>query len=201
MISIDTVSCRVPGLDAESGPYYLRARYYDPGTAQFLSRDPLVSKTMSPYAYVAGNPLNRTDPSGQGWCRVKGQSAACSTLPSSFSGPTKNCMVIGNGSTDVVTVEAEVSCHVLSTDGSRGPEYSSVDPSDFGATPANQTCSFDPGTGFSHCTTPPSETFNKAVETGASVGVDIAVACTVGGPIAAAVTVIDVVHIIWSWSH
>jgi len=50
--------------DAESGFYYLRARYYDPATAQFLTRDPMVATTRSPYGYVSGNPLNRTDPSG-----------------------------------------------------------------------------------------------------------------------------------------
>jgi RHS repeat-associated protein len=50
--------------DSESGLYYLRARYYDPTTAQFLSLDPIGSKTRSPYAYVSGNPLNGTDPSG-----------------------------------------------------------------------------------------------------------------------------------------
>jgi RHS repeat-associated protein len=51
--------------DSESGLYYLRARYYDPTTAQFLGRDPAVSSTRSPFAYVAGNPINETDPSGQ----------------------------------------------------------------------------------------------------------------------------------------
>jgi RHS repeat-associated protein len=50
--------------DSESALYYLRARYYDPSTGQFMSRDPLVDTTMSPYAYVAGNPLNWTDPTG-----------------------------------------------------------------------------------------------------------------------------------------
>jgi RHS repeat-associated protein len=50
--------------DAESGLYSLRARYYDPTTAQFLTHDPALAKTRSPYAYVAGNPLNATDPSG-----------------------------------------------------------------------------------------------------------------------------------------
>ncbi len=54
--------------DRESALYYLRARYYDPSTAQFLSRDPMVSRTMSPYAYVAGNPLNATDPTGLDSC-------------------------------------------------------------------------------------------------------------------------------------
>ena len=51
--------------DAESGLYYLRARYYDPTSAQFLSRDPVTATTRSPYGYVYGNPLNRTDPSGE----------------------------------------------------------------------------------------------------------------------------------------
>jgi RHS repeat-associated protein len=44
--------------------YYLRARYYDTATGQFLSRDPMVATTRDPYAYVVGNPLNRTDPTG-----------------------------------------------------------------------------------------------------------------------------------------
>src|ERR1700682_5920328 len=50
--------------DAESGLIYLRARYYDPSTAQFISRDPAVAMTRQPYAYVGDNPLNATDPSG-----------------------------------------------------------------------------------------------------------------------------------------
>jgi RHS repeat-associated protein len=50
--------------DAESSLYYLRARYYDPTTGCFLAVDPAVAATRSPYAYVAGNPLNKTDPSG-----------------------------------------------------------------------------------------------------------------------------------------
>jgi RHS repeat-associated protein len=50
--------------DAESGFLYLRARYYDPVTGVFLSRDPLAGITRSPYSYVADNPLNGTDPAG-----------------------------------------------------------------------------------------------------------------------------------------
>src|SRR5438270_13516016 len=53
--------------DAETGLQYLRARYYDSATAQFLSRDPAVAATRSPYGYVGGNPLNATDPSGLCW--------------------------------------------------------------------------------------------------------------------------------------
>src|SRR5205807_4037827 len=50
--------------DNESGLYYLRARYYDPTTAQFLSKDPLAALTRDPYTYTDGNPLNLTDPTG-----------------------------------------------------------------------------------------------------------------------------------------
>jgi RHS repeat-associated protein len=40
------------------------ARYYDPTTAQFLTVDPQLAATLSPYGYVAGDPLNGTDPTG-----------------------------------------------------------------------------------------------------------------------------------------
>ena len=55
--------------DPESGLSYLRARYYDPRTGRFLSRDskagdPSEPLSLNPYLYVAGNPVNRTDPSG-----------------------------------------------------------------------------------------------------------------------------------------
>lgn len=40
------------------------ARYYDPATAQFLTVDPKVAATLSPYGYVAGDPLNATDALG-----------------------------------------------------------------------------------------------------------------------------------------
>jgi len=41
-------------------------RYYDPATGQFLSVDPLVSQTGTPYAYVGGDPVNGADPTGLG---------------------------------------------------------------------------------------------------------------------------------------
>jgi RHS repeat-associated protein len=56
--------------DDESGLQYLRARYYDPVTQQFISRDPLQIKTKQPYAYGYGNPINVADPTGMegmGW--------------------------------------------------------------------------------------------------------------------------------------
>lgn len=51
-------------LDVETGYQYLRARYYDPATGQFLTADPLLAASMEPYGYAAGNPVNFSDPTG-----------------------------------------------------------------------------------------------------------------------------------------
>jgi RHS repeat-associated protein len=50
-----------------TGLVYLRARFYDPATAQFVSIDPLVDVTLTVYGYTNGNPLQFTDPSGMSW--------------------------------------------------------------------------------------------------------------------------------------
>jgi RHS repeat-associated protein len=49
---------------SDTGLIYLRARTYDPSTAQFLSVDPLVETTETPYGYAAENPLAFSDPTG-----------------------------------------------------------------------------------------------------------------------------------------
>ena len=51
--------------DDESGLQYLRARFYDPETSQFLSRDRLEKVTRQPYGYANGNPVNLIDPTGE----------------------------------------------------------------------------------------------------------------------------------------
>ena len=53
-----------PGVDPNTGLIYLRARYYDPTTGQFLSVDPLNALTQQPYSYANDNPINETDPLG-----------------------------------------------------------------------------------------------------------------------------------------
>jgi RHS repeat-associated protein len=47
--------------------YYYGARYYDPEIGRFLAIDPLHGKypILSPYAYVANNPLIYLDPNGK----------------------------------------------------------------------------------------------------------------------------------------
>ena len=56
--------------DSDLNLYYLRARYYNPTTGRFLSRDPedgyvLVPITLHKYLYAGGNPVNRLDPRGR----------------------------------------------------------------------------------------------------------------------------------------
>jgi len=56
-----------------TGLQYLRARYMDPDTGTFLSRDPLASLqgwTANAFTYAEGNPVSRVDPSGLDWCWV-----------------------------------------------------------------------------------------------------------------------------------
>jgi len=48
--------------DADLNLYYLRARWYNPATGRFLSRDPMDAGNK--YTYAAADPVNRTDPSG-----------------------------------------------------------------------------------------------------------------------------------------
>ncbi|TMK58957.1 MAG: RHS repeat-associated core domain-containing protein [Actinobacteria bacterium] len=57
--------------DPETGFQYLRARYYDPSTGQFLTRDPAEETTRSRYGFARSNPVDASDPLGLwavGWC-------------------------------------------------------------------------------------------------------------------------------------
>ncbi|MEL4106280.1 RHS repeat-associated core domain-containing protein [Oscillospiraceae bacterium WX1] len=57
--------------DAESGLYYLNARYYDPVTARFMSTDTYLGSARDPlslnlYTYCHNEPMMYTDPTGHG---------------------------------------------------------------------------------------------------------------------------------------
>jgi RHS repeat-associated protein len=56
--------------DSDLGLYYLRARYYNPNTGRFMSRDPEDGKAKDPaslhkYLYADGDPVNGLDRTGK----------------------------------------------------------------------------------------------------------------------------------------
>jgi RHS repeat-associated protein len=52
-------------LDAETGLYFYRARYYDPNLGRFISEDPIrFDAGTNFYIYVQNNPINSNDPFG-----------------------------------------------------------------------------------------------------------------------------------------
>jgi RHS repeat-associated protein len=61
---------------ADTGLIYLRARVYDPATAQFLTSDPLVGTTRAPYTYAGDDPLNASDPGGLNFLEELGEGVA-----------------------------------------------------------------------------------------------------------------------------
>lgn len=63
-------------LDEDTGLYNLRARWYEPGTASFISVDPALNMTGEAYSYASGNPLLFTDPLGLWSMQNTGNSVA-----------------------------------------------------------------------------------------------------------------------------
>ena len=56
--------------DSESELYYYNARYYNPTTGRFISRDPFLGRdgdvlSRNSYVYVKNNPLKYVDPTGE----------------------------------------------------------------------------------------------------------------------------------------
>ncbi len=74
--------------NTDTGLIYLRARAYDPTTAQFLTTDPLATLTRTPYTYADNNPLNYADPTGR--IAVAGPAELCIEAPEA-------CIIVGGG--------------------------------------------------------------------------------------------------------
>ncbi len=83
-------------LDAESGLYYYRARYYDPATGRFLQEDPIGfgAGDLNLYRYVFNDPVNFTDPDGEAVALILVPVIACLA-----STACSGALVIGTGIT------------------------------------------------------------------------------------------------------
>jgi RHS repeat-associated protein len=86
--------------DTETGLQYLRARYLDVSTGQFVSEDPLESVTHEPHLYGGGNPAAFVDPAGLQADPVDPVEAKCiedgGTLWPSSNGGASSCMPPGH---------------------------------------------------------------------------------------------------------
>jgi RHS repeat-associated protein len=80
---------------SDTGLIYLRARVYDPATAQFISADPAVAFTWEPYSFAFNNPLRWGDWGGLDAVALplEGSDAAACLTPETI-GP---CAVVGVG--------------------------------------------------------------------------------------------------------
>jgi RHS repeat-associated protein len=89
--------------NSSSGLIYLRARTYDPVTAQFLSVDPMLMETQEPYSYAEDNPVNGGDPTG---LRSRGVCAQFTQNISGFSGIIIVCYVVIGTETKITVTAA-----------------------------------------------------------------------------------------------
>ena len=87
-----------------TGLQYLRARYYDPATGAFLSRDPMAASPGwggNSYSYASGNPVNATDPSGLApfWNEATQRTEDDAQAGIFWSSATQGWQDIGSGAT------------------------------------------------------------------------------------------------------
>jgi RHS repeat-associated protein len=94
---------------AGAARHYLIGRYYDPGTGQFPSVDPIVRSTGQPFQYVSDDAPNATDPTGDAeWsCIVLVTDPAFRAGPKRYGNVsirgTQTCIGAGWGPEDIRT--------------------------------------------------------------------------------------------------
>lgn len=103
-----TIADTVDGLGAVTrygydGQGRLRARYYDPSTAQFLSVDPLVDRTRQPYVYSGDNPLNYSDLTGMSFWSALGAGLMIVGAVAAVDGAALGGIALAGGTAGLLT--------------------------------------------------------------------------------------------------
>ncbi|MBI9019938.1 MAG: RHS repeat-associated core domain-containing protein [Verrucomicrobia bacterium] len=74
--------------DSATGLYYFRARWYDPVTGRWLSKDPIgISGGLNQYVFCGNNPVNFVDPMGLYWFRQPWQESGVVGRPDTIVPP------------------------------------------------------------------------------------------------------------------
>jgi RHS repeat-associated protein len=97
------------------GLVYLRARFYDPGTGRFVSRDPSLGNRLQPcslhrYSYADNDPTNLIDASGLAASRVLRFSTESRDLPWGVSRASGDC-----GSAEIELTASEIEGRIVLT--------------------------------------------------------------------------------------
>jgi RHS repeat-associated protein len=102
--------------DPLTGLIYLTNRWYDPATAQFISVDPEVAATGTPYSYAGDDPINNIDPTGLAWCSFL--PAGCGTISNFDTGAVSGVETITPAVHTLATGVAAVAsaCAVFTAD-------------------------------------------------------------------------------------
>jgi RHS repeat-associated protein len=88
---------------SDTGLIYMRARVYDPTTAQFLTVDPLAGLTLAPYSYGNDSPLNFRDPTGLIF-GIAGTPSAGEIVGAVESAGSSTINVVNQGAKDVAGI-------------------------------------------------------------------------------------------------
>jgi len=89
--------------------------YYDPSTASFLTRDPIVGVTREAYGYTGGSPLNATDPSGLDWSCLTNRGSCDLPIPDAIEEAlgSETAHNIRTAAFVVLAIDATVVCVAL----------------------------------------------------------------------------------------